>query len=44
VRRSGIDDADLPPARLEIARGNIEEGVEWIESPCDALPFMSACT
>ena len=31
--------ADINPAMLEIARGSIEAGVEWVESPSDALPF-----
>jgi ubiquinone/menaquinone biosynthesis C-methylase UbiE len=31
--------ADINPAMLEIARSSIEEGVEWVEAPCDALPF-----
>lgn len=31
--------ADINPAMLEIARGNIEAGAEWVEAPCDALPF-----
>ncbi len=30
--------ADINPAMLDIAR-TIEEGVEWVESSCDALPF-----
>ena len=31
--------ADINPAMLEIARGGIEAEVEWVEAPCDALPF-----
>ncbi len=31
--------ADINPAMLEIARGGIDGGVEWVESSCDALPF-----
>ena len=31
--------ADINPAMLEIARGWIEAGVEWVEAPCDSLPF-----
>ena len=31
--------ADINPAMIEIARTNIEERVEWIESPCDGIPF-----
>ena len=31
--------ADINPAMLEIARGSIDGGVEWVESPSDALPF-----
>jgi ubiquinone/menaquinone biosynthesis C-methylase UbiE len=31
--------ADINPAMLDIARSNIEAGVEWLESPCDSLPF-----
>lgn len=31
--------ADINPAMLEIARGSVGEGVEWIEAPCDALPL-----
>ncbi len=31
--------ADINPAMLEIASGSIGDGVEWVESPCDDLPF-----
>lgn len=31
--------ADINPAMLEIARGSIDDGVEWVESPSDDLPF-----
>lgn len=31
--------ADINPAMLEVARSSIETGVEWVEAPCDALPF-----
>lgn len=31
--------ADINPAMLEIARDSIGGGVEWVESPSDALPF-----
>ena len=31
--------ADINPAMLDIARSTIEAGVEWVESPCDSLPF-----
>ncbi len=31
--------ADINPAMLEIARTSIEAEVEWVEAPCDALPF-----
>ncbi len=30
--------ADINPAMLDIARSSIEAGVEWVESPSDALP------
>ncbi len=31
--------ADINVAMLEVARASMEEGVEWVESPSDALPF-----
>lgn len=31
--------ADINPAMLEIARSRIDDGVEWVESSCDDLPF-----
>jgi len=31
--------ADINAAMLEIARASIGDGVEWVESPSDALPF-----
>ncbi len=31
--------ADINPAMLEIARGTIGGGVEWVEAPSDDLPF-----
>lgn len=39
VRPDGrVVGADINAAMLEIARGAIDHGVEWVESPCDALP------
>jgi ubiquinone/menaquinone biosynthesis C-methylase UbiE len=31
--------ADINPAMLEIARGTVGNTVEWVQSPCDDLPF-----
>lgn len=31
--------ADINPAMLEIARTSTEAEVEWVEAPCDVLPF-----
>ncbi len=30
---------DINPAMLDIARTSIDEAVEWVEAPCDDLPF-----
>jgi ubiquinone/menaquinone biosynthesis C-methylase UbiE len=31
--------ADINPAMLAIARGSVDTRVEWVESPCESLPF-----
>ena len=34
--------ADINPAMLAVARAHCPDAVEWVEAPCDALPFDDA--